>query len=83
MVPREQLVELPEDTYYDFDLIGCEVIARSTGESLGRVDRGPATTARRRCSSCSDGAREHLIPFVLSICVEIDVAAETDRGGSA
>src|SRR5262245_29136381 len=27
MVSRDQLVELPEDTYYDLDLIGCEVAA--------------------------------------------------------
>src|SRR5215470_12194173 len=37
MVTRDQLVELPEDTYYDFDLIGCEVSAVAGGP-LGRVE---------------------------------------------
>lgn len=70
MVPRDQLVELPENTYYDFDLIGCEVVAIE-GQRLGRVEEvqnygaAPLIVVR-------DGAREFLIPFALSICVEID-----------
>ena len=70
LVPRDQLVELPEDTYYDFDLIGCEVAAID-GRHLGRVEEvqnygaAPLLVVR-------GGARELLIPLVLSICVEID-----------
>ena len=69
MVPRDQLVELPEDTYYDFDLIGCEVVA-TEGRRLGRVEEvqnygaAPLLVVR-------GGERELLIPLVLSICVEI------------
>lgn len=70
MITRGQLVALPEDTYYDFDLIGCEVIA-SRGQRLGRVEEvqhyGAAPLLIVR-----DGDRELLIPLVLSICVEID-----------
>jgi len=70
IVTRDQLVKLPEDTYYDFDLVGCEVIAVA-GQSLGRVEEvqnygaAPLLVVR-------DGNRELLIPLVLSICVEID-----------
>jgi len=70
MVTRDQLVELPEDAYYDFDLIGCEV-AVAAGQRLGRVEEvqnygaAPLLVVR-------DGQREILIPLVLSICVEID-----------
>ena len=70
MVSRDQLVELPEDTYYDFDLIGCEAVATG-GQYLGRVEEvqnygaAPLLVVR-------GGARELLIPLVLSICVEID-----------
>jgi 16S rRNA processing protein RimM len=70
MVSRDQLVELPEDTYYDFDLIGCEVVAIE-GRQIGRVEdvrnygAAPLLVIR-------DGARELLIPLALSICVEID-----------
>jgi 16S rRNA processing protein RimM len=69
MVPRDQLVELPEDTYYDFDLIGCEALSVE-GQYIGRVEEvrnygaAPLLVVR-------DGARELLIPLVLSICVEI------------
>ncbi|MGE0130197.1 MAG: ribosome maturation factor RimM [Blastocatellales bacterium] len=70
MVTRDQLVELPEGAYYDFDLIGCEVCAIA-GQQLGRVEEvqnygaAPLLVVR-------DGKRELLIPLVLSICVEID-----------
>jgi len=70
LITRDQLTELPEDTYYDFDLIGCEVVA-DDGQQLGRVEEvqnygaAPLLVVR-------DGARELLIPLVLSICVEID-----------
>jgi 16S rRNA processing protein RimM len=69
MVSRDQLVELPEDTWYDFDLIGCEVVSVE-GQYLGRIEEvkhygaAPLLVVR-------DGARELLIPLVLSICVEI------------
>jgi 16S rRNA processing protein RimM len=72
MISRDQLVELPEDTYYDFDLIDCEVTTVD-GERLGRVAQvqnfGAAPLLAVR-----DGERELLIPLVLSICVEIDTA---------
>jgi 16S rRNA processing protein RimM len=70
LIPRDQLVELPEDTYYDFDLIGCEAVATG-GQHLGRVEEvrnygaAPLLVVR-------DGERELLIPLALSICVEID-----------
>ena len=71
LVSRDQLVELPEDTYYDFDLIGCDVVT-TEGRHLGRVEEvqnygaAPLLVVR-------GGARELLIPFVLSICVEISI----------
>jgi 16S rRNA processing protein RimM len=70
MISRDQLIELPDDTYYDFDLIGCEVVG-ADGQQLGSVeeiqDYGAAPLLLVR-----DGKRELLIPLVLSICVEID-----------
>ena len=70
MITRDQLVKLPDDTYYDFDLIGCEVDAQD-GRRIGRVEEvqnfgaAPLLVVR-------DGLRELLVPLVLSICVEID-----------
>lgn len=68
-VSRDQLVELPENTYYDFDLIGCEALSIE-GQWLGRVE-GVRNYGAAPLLVVRDGAREHLIPLVLSICVEI------------
>ncbi len=36
-VPRDEVVELPEDTYYVFDIIGCAVFGDADGPQLGEV----------------------------------------------
>lgn len=36
-VPRNQAVVLPDDTYYIFDLIGCEVLEEDTDRPIGQV----------------------------------------------
>ncbi len=36
-VPRDRLVELPENEYFVFDLIGCEVFEQENGERIGEV----------------------------------------------
>jgi 16S rRNA processing protein RimM len=73
MVAREQLVELPEDTWYDFDLIDCEVTT-TTGARLGRVAEVQRYGAAPLLVVQGEGDREFLIPLALSICVEIDTA---------
>jgi 16S rRNA processing protein RimM len=71
MITRDQLIPLPEGSYYDFDIIGCEAIT-SDDQWLGRVEEvqnygaAPLLVVR-------DGERELLIPLVLSICAEIDI----------
>jgi 16S rRNA processing protein RimM len=72
MIPHDQLVELPEDTYYDFDLIDCEVTT-TDGAWLGRVTQVQNFGAAPLLA-VQDGNRELLIPLVLSICVKIDTA---------
>ena len=70
MVSPDQLIELPEDTYFDFDLVGCDV-TDTDGQPLGRVeeihDYGAAPLLLVR-----NDQREIMIPLALSICVEID-----------
>jgi len=73
LVPREQLVELPADTWYDFELVGCEV--RTTdGQALGAVTGVQNFGAAPLLVVTGDHGREILIPLALSICVEIDPA---------
>jgi 16S rRNA processing protein RimM len=69
-VPMAERAALPEGEYFESDLIGCEVVERSTGQSLGPV------------SAWLDGGGSGLlvvggllIPFVRAICVEIDPEA--------
>jgi 16S rRNA processing protein RimM len=36
-LPREQLIELPEDTFFVFDLVDCRVFDDATGKLVGKV----------------------------------------------
>jgi 16S rRNA processing protein RimM len=77
VVAADELHELPEgeDLYYDFDLIGCEVVTAS-GEAVGAVESVMRTGAQELLSERRPNGREALVPFVDEICVEVDVAAK-------
>jgi 16S rRNA processing protein RimM len=71
-IPASEREPLEEGEFFDSDLIGCEVIDRQTGESLGHVTNledagGPGLLVVNG---------DLLIPFARSICVEIDPAAK-------
>ena len=71
-VPFSERAALEPGEFFQSDLVGCEVIEQGTGESLGRVadwtdSGGPGLLVL-------EGGI--LIPFVRSICVEIDPAAK-------
>jgi ribosomal 30S subunit maturation factor RimM len=57
--------------FFQSELVGCQVIDRSTGESLGRVE-GWEDAGGAGLLAVEGGL---LIPFARSICVEIDPAA--------
>ncbi len=71
-VPVSQRAALDAGEFFQSDLIGCDVVDRRTGESLGHV------------SAWQDGGGAGLlvvdngllIPFARAICVEIDPAAK-------
>ncbi len=70
-IPRDERMALESGEYFVSDLVGCEVIDRATGTSLGTVadwleGGGPGLL------ELSTGL---LVPFARSICVEIDPAA--------
>jgi 16S rRNA processing protein RimM len=70
-VPVSQRTLLDAGEFFQSDLIGCEVVDRRSGQSLGRVsdwqDAGGSGLLE-----LDDGL---LVPFARSICVEIDPAA--------
>jgi 16S rRNA processing protein RimM len=71
-VPLAQRMPLDPGEFFQDDLIGCQVVDRRTGQTLGKVsgweDGGGAGLL------VVDGGL--LIPFARSICVEIDPAAK-------
>jgi 16S rRNA processing protein RimM len=72
-VTREQLVPLPADTYYDFELIGCQVMT-GDGQPLGRVSNVHRYGAAPLLVVVDEEKVERLIPLAQSICREIDIA---------
>ena len=73
-VPESEAVKLAEGEFYDWQLEGCRVETvdnQELGTVRGILHTGSAPILVIR----GDGekAREHLIPLVVSICVEIDV----------
>lgn len=69
-IPINERVALEENEFFQSDLMGCEVVDRRSGASLGRV------------TAWEDGGGsgllvvgDLLIPFVRAICVEIDPGA--------
>jgi 16S rRNA processing protein RimM len=71
-VPLSQRTALEPGEYFESDLLGCQVVDRRTGESLGRVTRWDDGGGAGLL--VVDG--DLLIPFARSICVEIDPAAK-------
>jgi 16S rRNA processing protein RimM len=71
-VPMSERAPLEPGEFFQSDLVGCEVVDRRTGESLGRVsgweDAGGAGLL------VVEGSL--LIPFARAICVEIHPEAK-------
>ncbi len=70
-VPLAERAPLEPGEFFTSDLIGCDVVDRRTGESLGRVS-GWDDAGGAGLLAVGDNL---LIPFARSICVEIDPAA--------
>lgn len=73
-IPREQLLELPLDTFYRHDLIGCRV-ETADGTVVGQVSDVEGTMQTSRLVIESPRG-EVLIPLAAEICRSIDVAAK-------
>ena len=73
-IPAAERIPLEQGEFFQDDLIGCDVIDRGTGQSLGKVtgwdDGGGAGLL-----VVGKGDDALLIPFARNICVEIDPAA--------
>lgn len=77
-VPASDAVELEEDEFYDWELVGCRVETIDKKE-VGRVREVLHTGAAPVLVVRDEAERENLIPLAESICVEIDTEAKLIR----
>lgn len=70
-VPENQRVALDPDEFFESDLVGCDVVERATGASLGRVTKLEDAGG----SGLLIVESGLMIPFARSICVDIDPGA--------
>jgi 16S rRNA processing protein RimM len=77
-IPASERIELPEDTFYEWELAGCRVEALD-GKVVGQVREVMRTGGVEILVVAGDEGRELLIPMAHDICVEIDVAQKIVR----
>ena len=71
-IPVSERIPLEPGEFFQSDLMGCEVVDRRTGESLGRITGWEDAGG----SGVLVVAGKLMIPFARSICVEINPAAK-------
>lgn len=70
-VPAEDRVELPQGSFYEWELIGCRV-ETITGESIGAVTEIMRTGGVEILKVVDESGRDRLIPMASDIVVEIE-----------
>ncbi|HEY6987324.1 MAG TPA: ribosome maturation factor RimM [Bryobacteraceae bacterium] len=76
-IPENERGELPEGDFFESDLIGCAVIDRLTGQTVGRVE-GFERYGGPPLMKLAVAERKLLIPFVKSL-TQVDLAARIIR----
>ena len=70
-LPEEEIGPLPAEEFFFRDLIGCRVVDAESDAVVGRVEDVLEPGGQLLLQVKTEG-REILIPFVSSICIEID-----------
>jgi len=70
-VPVDDRVKLPENSFYDWELIGCRV-ETTEGQTVGDVDKIVRTGKAELLSIVDADGRDRLVPMVGDIVIEID-----------
>lgn len=76
-ITEEDLRELPEDTFYIRDLIGCEVIDGRDGKSLGQISDVLKTGAQDIYQVELAFGGQALIPAVAQFIEKVDIRQKT------
>jgi len=77
-VPAKDRVELPKDSFYEWELIGCRV-ETVDGKRLGAVKDILRTGGVEILTVVDDAGRDRLIPMASDICVVVDVEKKVIR----
>jgi 16S rRNA processing protein RimM len=71
-VPADQRIELPQDQFYEWELVGCRV--ETIEEKLiGHVRDIMRTGGVEILVVSDDAGREYLVPMASDICVRVDI----------
>ena len=74
-VPESERVPLPADHYYDWELEGCTV--KVGADNIGSVKSVMKTGGTEILMVADESGKEHLIPLVDSIVVQVDPERKT------
>jgi 16S rRNA processing protein RimM len=74
-VPLSERVDLPEDTFFDSDLIGCQVY--EFGKLLGTVSSVLKVSETTTLVVSAGGATEFMIPLVKQFVSEVDMESKS------
>jgi 16S rRNA processing protein RimM len=70
-VPADDRVELPEDSFYEWELVGCRV-ETVDGQPIGMVKEIMRTGGVEILTVVDESGRDRMIPMASDIVVEID-----------
>jgi 16S rRNA processing protein RimM len=76
-LPLAERGTLPEGEFFRSDLIGCKVVERASGKCIGTVKAWQQHGGGPPLMEVNAGKQEVLIPFVSSICLEVNLARST------
>ena len=73
-ITEEDLKELPEDTFYIRDLIGCVVKDAETGNTIGTISDVLQNTAQDLYQVDVEGGKQVFIPAVAQFVKDVNIA---------
>ena len=76
-ITEEDLRELPEDTFYVRDLIGCQVLHAENGTKLGEIADVIQNAAQDIYQIKLENGKDAMIPAVAQFVKEVSVAERT------
>ena len=76
-VAESEAVELGQDEYFDWQLIGCNVVMVE-GQEIGKVDEVMRTGGTENLL-VKNAEKDFLIPFASEICIEVDIENKVIR----